>query len=71
MYSSAQPHKLCLCRPGTVIMGDATAACLVVINGPGDAVGSYATRTLSEFSSGMLPDEEGWPRSATAQPLQP
>lgn len=46
--------------PGTAIMGDATAACLGVVDGPGDTVDSYATRTLGEFSSGMLLDEEGW-----------
>lgn len=50
-------------------MGDATAACLVVINGPGDAVDSYATRTLSEFSSGMLLDE-GWLQFGRAYPQE-
>lgn len=46
--------------PDTTIMGDAAAACLVGIDGTGDTVDSYATRTLGEFSSGMLLDEEGW-----------
>ncbi len=41
------------------IMGDAAAACLVTLDGAGDAVRSYVTRTLGEFSAAMLLDEEG------------
>lgn len=40
------------------IMGDAAAACLVTLDGAGDAVRSYATSTLGEFSAAMLLDEE-------------
>ncbi|MCL8015543.1 3-oxoacyl-ACP synthase III family protein [Streptomyces sp. AS02] len=40
------------------IMGDAAAACLVTLDGAGDAVRSYATRTLGEFSAAMLLDGE-------------
>ncbi|MGH4010158.1 MAG: 3-oxoacyl-[acyl-carrier-protein] synthase III C-terminal domain-containing protein [Pseudonocardiaceae bacterium] len=40
------------------IMGDAAAACLVTVDGAGDPVRSYTTRTLGEFSAAMLLDEE-------------
>lgn len=40
------------------IMGDAAAACLVTLDGAGDAVRSYATSTMGEFSAAMLLDEE-------------
>jgi 3-oxoacyl-[acyl-carrier-protein] synthase-3 len=45
--------------PNTAIMGDAAAACIVAIDGPGDTVDSYLTRTLGEFSAAMLLDEAG------------
>ncbi|MEU8672248.1 3-oxoacyl-[acyl-carrier-protein] synthase III C-terminal domain-containing protein [Streptomyces anulatus] len=44
--------------PDVAIMGDAGAACLVTLDGGGDRVLSYATRTLGEFSAAMLLDEE-------------
>lgn len=42
----------------TAIMGDAAAACLVRLDGVGDPVRSYVTRTLGDFSAAMLLDEE-------------
>jgi 3-oxoacyl-[acyl-carrier-protein] synthase III len=45
--------------PNTAIMGEATAACLVGVDGPGDRVLSYAARTLGEYSDLItLPLEE-------------
>ncbi|MDI3408220.1 ketoacyl-ACP synthase III family protein [Streptomyces cavernicola] len=44
--------------PDIAIMGDAGAACLVGLDGAGDTVRSYATRTLGEYSAAMLLDEE-------------
>lgn len=44
--------------PDVAIMGDAGAACLVTLDGAGDTVRSYTTRTLGEFSAAMLLDEE-------------
>ncbi|EHN75368.1 3-oxoacyl-ACP synthase III family protein [Streptomyces coelicoflavus] len=44
--------------PDVAIMGDAGAACLVTLDGGGDRVRSYATRTLGQFSAAMLLDEE-------------
>ncbi|MEN8656323.1 ketoacyl-ACP synthase III family protein [Streptomyces sp. 21So2-11] len=43
--------------PDVAIMGDAGAACLVALDGSGDTVRSYSTRTLGEFSAAMLLDE--------------
>ncbi|GAA2786256.1 ketoacyl-ACP synthase III family protein [Saccharopolyspora taberi] len=42
----------------TAIMGDAAAACLVAVDGGGDTVRSYVTRTMGDFSASMLLDEE-------------
>lgn len=44
--------------PDVAIMGDAGAACLVTLDGSGDRLRSYVTRTLGEFSAAMLLDEE-------------
>lgn len=44
--------------PDVAIMGDAGAACLVTLDGSGDRVRSYVTRTLGQFSAAMLLDEE-------------
>ena len=44
--------------PGTSVLGDATAALVVGLDGPGDAVVSIAHRTLGEFHQAMqMPDE--------------
>jgi 3-oxoacyl-[acyl-carrier-protein] synthase-3 len=43
----------------TAIMGEAAAACVVAIDGDGDTVDSYVTRTLGEFAAGVLLDAEG------------
>ena len=44
------------------IMGDAAAACPVTLDGAGDAVRSYVTSSMGEFSAMMLLEEERSPR---------
>lgn len=44
------------------IMGDAAAACPVTLDGAGDAVRSYVTSSMGEFSAVMLLEEERSPR---------
>ncbi|WP_327674852.1 ketoacyl-ACP synthase III family protein [Kitasatospora sp. NBC_00458] len=44
--------------PGTSVLGDATAAVLAGLDGPGDAVLSVAHRTLGEFHQAANMDEE-------------
>ncbi|MFJ9108438.1 3-oxoacyl-[acyl-carrier-protein] synthase III C-terminal domain-containing protein [Streptomyces sp. NPDC102283] len=39
--------------PNSAIMADAAAACLVTVDGPGDVVRSYVTRTLGRFAAGL------------------
>jgi len=45
--------------PNTTIMADAAGACLVTIDGPGDQVCSFVTRTFGEYAE--------WSRLTTAQ----
>lgn len=52
----------------TAIMGEAAAACVVAIDGDGDTVDSYVTRTLGEFSAGVLLDAEGVQRFGRLYP---
>jgi 3-oxoacyl-[acyl-carrier-protein] synthase-3 len=44
--------------PDTAIMADAAAACLITIGGSGDEIHSYVTRTLGEYSAGLLMTKE-------------
>jgi 3-oxoacyl-[acyl-carrier-protein] synthase III len=44
--------------PNTTVMGEAAAACLVGIDGTGDTIDSYVTRTLGQYSAALLLDEE-------------
>jgi 3-oxoacyl-[acyl-carrier-protein] synthase-3 len=39
--------------PNSAIMADAAAACLVTLDGPGDEVRSFVTRTLGEYAAGL------------------
>ncbi|MFG2287178.1 3-oxoacyl-ACP synthase III family protein [Streptomyces sp. NPDC048595] len=39
--------------PDTALMGEAAAACLVAVDGPGDPVRSYVTRTLGAYANGV------------------
>lgn len=43
----------------TTIMGEASAACLVGLSGPGDRVLSYASRTDGRYADGIRLDAEG------------
>ncbi|XVS68076.1 3-oxoacyl-[acyl-carrier-protein] synthase III C-terminal domain-containing protein [Actinosynnema sp. CA-299493] len=45
--------------PRTAIMAEAAASCLVAVDGEGDPVLSYVTRTLGQFADGLLLDAEG------------
>ncbi|MGP3925180.1 MULTISPECIES: 3-oxoacyl-ACP synthase III family protein [unclassified Streptomyces] len=42
----------------SAVMADAGAACLVTLGGEGDVVRSYVSRTLGEFSPGLLMSDE-------------
>jgi 3-oxoacyl-[acyl-carrier-protein] synthase III len=44
--------------PQTTIFGDAAAACVVGVAGPGDPIRSYATRTFGEYSGGLRMSRE-------------
>lgn len=53
----------------TCIVADGTAAALVAWDGPGVPVRSFATRTLGQFSDGMLSSPETLRASAELRPL--
>jgi 3-oxoacyl-[acyl-carrier-protein] synthase-3 len=45
--------------PGTTVMGESSAACLVAYRGGGDVLRSYVTRTFGEFHNVDLPAPHG------------
>ncbi|WP_042431788.1 3-oxoacyl-[acyl-carrier-protein] synthase III C-terminal domain-containing protein [Streptacidiphilus anmyonensis] len=52
----------------TCIVADGTAAALVAVDGPGVPVRSFATRTLGQFSDGMLSTPETLRNAAELRP---
>jgi 3-oxoacyl-[acyl-carrier-protein] synthase-3 len=45
--------------PGTTVMGESSAACLVAAGGGGDVLRSYVTRTFGEYHDVKLPPPRG------------